>query len=247
MPMTQRLAVIADTHGNLLALEAVLADITARGISRVIDLGDCVSGPLWPAETCDRLMELGFPTVRGNHDQWVTSTQPLGATDEFARAALTERQMDWLRRLPPRQILPGLLAVHGTPDNDNQYLLEKVAAFQLIPDSPAAITARLGAAPPLVLCAHSHQPRLIRLPDGPTVLNPGSVGCPAYQDPTGDPHVSEIGSPHARYAVVTEAGAELIAVEYDHRAAAARALACGRPDWAHALATGYALPLPNMP
>jgi len=255
--MDQRFAVIADIHGNLLALQAVLADLATRGITRVIDLGDCVSGPLWPAETCDRLMGLGFPTVRGNHDRWVTDwpADRLGATDRFTRAALTDVHMAWLRALPPAQAFPGILAVHGIPGDDTRYLLERVAAFRLVPDTPAAIATRLGAAPldetvNLVLCGHSHQPRLMRLPDGPTVLNPGSVGCPAYQDPTGDPHVSEVGSPHARYAVVHQSAnaisAELIAVDYDHRAAAARAEAFGRSDWAHALATGYALPLPGM-
>ena len=250
--MDQPFAVIADIHGNLPALDAVLADIAARRITQVIDLGDCLSGPLWPAETCDRLMALRFPTVRGNHDRWVAEfpTDRLGATDRFTRTALADRHMDWLRALPPVQALPGILAVHGSPADDNRYLLERVAAFHLVPDTPQAIAARLGDAPALVLCGHSHQPRLIRLPDGPTVLNPGSVGCPAYQDPTDDPHVSQAGSPHARYAVVRRSNdmitAELIAVEYDHRAAAARATELGRPDWAHALATGYALPLPGM-
>lgn len=251
-PMDQSFAVIADIHGNLPALEAVLADIAARGITQVIDLGDCVSGPLWPAETCDRLMALGFPTVRGNHDRWVAElpAAQLGLTDRFTRAALTDRQLDWLRGLPPVRNLPGVLAVHGCPGDDNQYLLERVASWRLVPDQPAAIAARLGDAPALVLCGHSHQARLVGLPDGPTVLNPGSVGCPAYQDPGDPPHVSEVGSPHARYAVVSRAdgaiAADLIAVAYDHHAAAARALALGRPDWAQALATGYAVPLPGM-
>ena len=260
-PMDQRFAVIADIHGNLPALEAVLADIAARGISRMIDLGDCVSGPLWPAETCDRLMALGLPTVRGNHDRWVTDrpTDLLGVTDRFTREALTDRHLVWLRALPPMQtqihMQLGILAVHGIPGDDTRYLLERVSAFGLVPDAPAAIAARLGAAlagetPALVLCGHSHQPRLMHLPDGPTVLNPGSVGCPAYQDPGDEPHVSEAGSPHARYAVVSLSdraiSVDLVAVEYDHRAAAARAEDLGRSDWAHALGTGYALPLPDM-
>ena len=264
--MDQQFAVIADIHGNLLALEAVLADIAARGITRIIDLGDCVSGPLWPAQTCARLMALALPTVRGNHDRWVTDwpVDRLGTTDRLTRAALTERHLGWLRALPPMQTLPGVLprvlAVHGIPGDDTRYLLERVSAFHLVPDAPSAIAARLnaapmGEAPALVLCGHSHQPRLMRLPNGPTVLNPGSVGCPAYQDPAdqdpaGEPHVSQAGSAHARYAVVRLSGrtvsADLIAVDYDHRAAAARAEALGRSDWAHALATGYALPLPGM-
>jgi diadenosine tetraphosphatase ApaH/serine/threonine PP2A family protein phosphatase len=198
-------------------------------------------------------MGLGFPTVRGNHDRWVCEwpADRLGWTDRFTRSALSGLEMDWLRGLPPVLEFPGILAVHGTAGDDNRYLLERVGGFRLVPDAPAAIAERLGAVPPpLVLCAHSHQPRLIRLPDGPTVVNPGSVGCPAYQDPADDPHVSEVGSPHARYAVVRQVGgmvgAELIAVEYDHRAAAARAVECGRVDWARALATGYAEPLAGM-
>jgi hypothetical protein len=77
---------------------------------------------------------------------------------------------------------------------------------------------------------------------------PGLNNC--LHDPTDDPNVSKAGSPHARYAVVRRSNdmitAELIAVEYDHRAAAARAAQLGGLDWAHALVTGYALPLPGM-
>lgn len=245
-------AVIADIHGNLLALEAVLADIAARRITRIINLGDCVSGPLWPAETSERLMALALPTVCGNHDRWVAHLPDaqLGATDRFTRGMLAERHLNWLRGLPPRQTLPGVLAVHGTPDDDNRYLLERVANFRLVQDAPTAIAARLGEAPCLVLCGHSHLPRLVRLPGGPTIVNPGSVGCPAYQDPGGDPHVSEAASPHARYTIIRPSAggvdAALVAVEYDHAAASAQAAVLGRSDWAQALATGYAMPLPGM-
>jgi diadenosine tetraphosphatase ApaH/serine/threonine PP2A family protein phosphatase len=94
-----------------------------------------------------------------------------------------------------------------------------------------------------VLLGHSHRPDLVRLPGGVTILNPGSVGCPAYHDPTGRAHVSESGAPHARYAVVEVADgelrrADLRAVAYDWEAAARRAEANGRPDWGHALRTG---------
>jgi predicted phosphodiesterase len=249
--MDAALAVIADIHGNLPALEAVLADIAARGITRIINLGDCVSGPLWPGETCARLMALNLPTVRGNHDRWVAdeAEERLGLTDRLTRGALTDGQRAWLRDLPPRLDFQGALAVHGTPDDDNRYLLERVAERQLLLDAPEAIAARLGTAPKLVFCGHSHQPRLVRLPDGPTIINPGSVGCPAYRDPEDNPHISATGSPHARYAVVREDDGDvnvlLVAVTYDHKDAAARAASLDRADWAHALATGYAEPLPE--
>jgi predicted phosphodiesterase len=61
-----RLAALSDIHGNLPALEAVLADIGRRGVERIVNLGDIVSGPLWPRETAARLLPLALPTVRGN-------------------------------------------------------------------------------------------------------------------------------------------------------------------------------------
>ena len=80
-------------------------------------------------------------------------------------------------------------------------------------------------------------------PDGPLILNPGSVGCPSYDDPGNDPHVSESGSPHARYAVLTiiddQVSAEMIAITYDWKAASARAETNGRPEWAYGLRTGW--------
>jgi len=59
-------AAIADIHGNLLALEAVLANIARRGIREIVNLGDLVSGPLWPGETADRLIGLHMPSIAGN-------------------------------------------------------------------------------------------------------------------------------------------------------------------------------------
>jgi predicted phosphodiesterase len=69
-----RLAIISDIHGNLVALEAVLADLRARSPDVTINLGDCVTSPLWPRETFELLATLDLPTVRGNHDRWITGT-----------------------------------------------------------------------------------------------------------------------------------------------------------------------------
>jgi diadenosine tetraphosphatase ApaH/serine/threonine PP2A family protein phosphatase len=90
-----------------------------------------------------------------------------------------------------------------------------------------------------------HQQHLIQLPDGPVVLNPGSVGCPSYDDPGENPHVSESGSPHARYAVLaiddTQTSADMITVPYDWKTASAQAERNGRPEWAYGLRTGWFL------
>ena len=67
-----RLAIISDIHGNLLALETVLAHVKTRGVDAPINLGDCVTSPLWPRETLELLDTLSWPTVRGNHDRRLT-------------------------------------------------------------------------------------------------------------------------------------------------------------------------------
>jgi predicted phosphodiesterase len=62
-----KLAAISDIHGNLAALDAVLAHIARRGVGKIVNLGDILSGPLQPSETADRLMALALPTISGNH------------------------------------------------------------------------------------------------------------------------------------------------------------------------------------
>lgn len=249
-----RLAVIADIHGNVLALDAVLDDIGRRGADKIVNLGDCVSGPLWPRETCERLMPLGLATVRGNHDRWVAGGDPaaMGPSDRYAFDALDAAARAWLGALPTGLTLEAggvtIRAFHARPADDNNYLAEEIVAGRLALVDGATLASRLGeaASAGLVLCGHSHQPRLLRIAaTGAVLVNPGSVGAPAYDDPTPpQPHVSEVGSPHARYAMVSvEAGVvtavEMIAIGYDWRAAAERAAAHGRPEWAHALATGF--------
>lgn len=245
-----RFAVLADIHGNAAALDAVLDDLAGRAVDAVVNLGDCLSGPLWPERTADRLMQRPVVTIRGNHERQLLEQPPerMGASDRFTHARLSETQWAWLRALPARAVVGAdVLLCHGTPDSDLTYLLEDVTerAFGLAgPDLVARrlATVRQG----LVLCGHSHIPRLVSLPGGPVVVNPGSVGLQAYSDASPYPHCVENGSPHARYAIVESSGsgwqATFLTVAYDWRAAAAAAEAAGRGDWAHALATGYAPP-----
>ena len=243
-----QIAIIADIHGNLLALEAVLADMERRSVDRVVDLGDCVSGPLWPRATLQRLAKLGVPTVRGNHERQLATLAPsrLGPSDRFAYEDLSEDQRAGLGALATTLVVAeGILACHGTPSSDERYLIDEVEKGRLVRGTPEAIAERLGAVEAaVVLCGHSHRPDMVRLPSGVLVLNPGSVGCPAYDDPTEPAHVSESGAPHARYAVIeigsgSGVAVEQFAVAYAHEDAARRAEANGRPDWAHALRTGF--------
>jgi predicted phosphodiesterase len=197
-------------------------------------------------------MARGYPTVRGNHDRWVATLAPadMYPSDRYTFGALDKKQRRWLGALPATLRLdPDILAVHGRVDDDKCYLLEDIEQGRLVRAAADAIPQRLGGTDAaLVLCGHSHQQHMVRVPDGPVILNPGSVGLPAYRDPKGTPHVSEVGSPHARYALVSrDNGAmtvELVALDYDHANAAKRAAANENPGWAHALATGFALPAP---
>jgi len=244
-----RLGVIADVHGNALALEAVLGRLERLNLDMTINLGDCASGPLWPVEATALLRASGFQHVRGNHDRAMTAgdSASLGRSDAFAWDALDPDARAWLGSLPFSLKLEGISCFHATPTSDEAYLMETVTEGRLHQIPPTEIASRLGAATArLILCGHSHLPRLAQLADGTIIVNPGSVGCPAYDDSTEPAHVSESGSPHARFAVVTiedyAIAVEHHAVSYDWTRAAQRASENGRDDWAHALSTGTALP-----
>jgi putative phosphoesterase len=242
-----RIAAISDVHGNLLALDAVLADIATQSVNVVVNLGDLLSGPVQPRETADRLMELDLPTVRGNHERQLLTYAPerMGVSDRLAHDTISDRHRQWLAELPlTLQVADGVLAFHGSPTDDLVYLLETVDPSGARPATEAEVTERLGASVdvPLLLCGHTHLQRSMRLPVGALVLNPGSVGWPAYDDDHPYPHVMEAGTPHARYAIADDASgqwrAEFRSVVYDWDRAAATAEGNGRPDVAGALRTG---------
>ncbi|HEX6052050.1 MAG TPA: metallophosphoesterase family protein [Gemmatimonadaceae bacterium] len=247
--MASRFAAITDVHGNLPALEAVLDDIRRRNVDVVVNLGDHVSGPLWPRETAASLMRQRWTQISGNCDRQVVRRPPseLGASDRFAYEQLTAEQRTWLAVLPDRASpFEDVLLFHGAPDDDDAYLLESVDAHGVRLASYHEIEGRLkGISAPLMLCGHTHHPRCVRVNDA-LVVNPGSVGLPAYEHDEPSAHVIECGSPHARYAVLERAVrgwiVDLIAVPYDHHAAAARAERNGRPDWVVALRTGFMTP-----
>ncbi len=235
------IAVLSDIHGNLPALEATVADAETRGCTDFANLGDIVSGPLWPRETADWLMERDWPTIAGNHERQLLEDSPerIGASDAFARKHLRKEQLAWLARLPGEMDLPGAWCTHARPGNDHEYWLETVTPEGAREATTTEIEARMGQrSDPVMLHGHSHLQRCVTLSTGQRIANPGSVGLPAYDDDRPHPHVMESGDPQARYLILRGDEIELCAVPYDHAAAAARAAANGRADWEQALLTG---------
>ncbi len=240
-----RIAVISDIHGNLIALEAVLADIRSRGVDLIVNCGDLCTSPLWPRETMELLETLRLPTVRGNHDRWMAqlSVEKMSPALVYTHAQLSEAQRSMLGNLPTTHRLEGsVLMCHGTPTDDYTFLLEDRTDGRLICSRPFDVAQRLaGFSADLVLCGHSHHAHMVWTPPGTLVVNPGSVGCPIFAD---NPSAvdNDARAPHARYAVVTKRGgtwsAEFLALAYDWDAAASRARANGREAWARAYVTG---------
>ena len=237
-----RIAILTDIHGNLPALEAVIADADAQGCTAFVNLGDSLSGPLWPAETADLLIARDWPTIAGNHERQLLTIDRarMNASDAFARDALEDRHLSWLASQPPTLALsPDILLCHGTPTDDLQHFLHTVAGGGVRDASDAELVDRAGDRHvAMILCGHTHLPRVVSLADGRIAANPGSVGLQAYDDDHPEPYRVENGDPLARYAIVDGKEVTLRAIAYDHEIAARRADANGRPDWAIALRTG---------
>lgn len=241
-----RLAVIADVHGNADALQAVMADIATQSPDQVVNLGDCLSGPLEAGRTADLLMAEAWPTVRGNHDRWlVTPPDPIGPWEADILPTLSPMQRDWMAALPPTLVVGEAFLCHATPASDLVYWLHHVQPDGTVAPRPqGGIAAEVGSvAQPLILCGHTHLARAVQLPDGPLIVNPGSVGCPGYDDDHPVPHKVEAGTPLACYAILDRRGGlwavSFRQVPYDTTRVVAMAEARKSPEWASALRTGW--------
>jgi len=192
-----RVAVLSDIHGNLPALDAVLAALAPYDV--VWQLGDVVGYGPQPDEVVARLSEIGARGVRGNHDAAAIGALSTDAFNDDARAAVewTSARIgpstrDWLRALPERSTEGDFTLVHGSPrDPVWEYLF-----------SSAVARANLGAFETQhCLVGHTHIPLVFREDDGHVemlspsdgsgleldarrvILNPGSVGQPRDGDP----------------------------------------------------------------
>lgn len=241
-----RIAFVTDIHGNLAALEAVVHDIERRGVARVVNLGDSLSGPLMPRETARALMARDWFHLAGNHERQILSSGPegRGASDSYARSTLTAPEREWIASLEPMaRIDDDVYACHGSPRSDLEHLLETIDPSGMRAATRDEVGVRCaGVDAGLIVCGHSHIPRVLRLAAGPLVVNPGSVGLQAYDDDDPYPCRVENHSPDARYAIAEQVDgrwiATLIAVPYDAEPMARLAQQRGRAAWAFALRTG---------
>ena len=256
-----KIAIISDIHGNLPALQAVLAEIDREGVDHIINVGDTLGGPLESSRTADLLTTRGILMIAGNHERQLLTLplHKLNRSDACTACEVSSAHRDWLASAPPTVWLADdVFVCHGTPYSDLHYWLETVtndfgqnSSPGVRAATPAEVLKRLGTGPhtaaSLIICGHTHIPRVVSVPSPTgghfmTIVNPGSVGLPAYDDAHPYLHHIETGSPHARYAIAEQTPAglqiDLRCVMFDYESMALLVEARRRPDWAVALRTG---------
>ncbi|MBE9097940.1 metallophosphoesterase family protein [Vacuolonema iberomarrocanum] len=192
-----KFAILSDIHGNLWALTAVLNDAKRRGITQFINLGDVLYGPY------TLLKAIAAITIQGNEDREVyefeqhpDETHP---TLPYMLKELGDEPVQWLKSLPKTAVIAEeIFACHSTPKSDRVYLLEDIASGHPIVRDEAAILGYLDdIKQPVIVCGHSHIPRVVQLSSGQLIINSGSVGVPAYDDDIPNYHIMHNCSPLA--------------------------------------------------
>ena len=200
------LAILSDIHGNLVALDTVIAELAHRSIDQIICLGDVAASGPQPHEVIDSLMGSGWPIVRGNADAWLlhperyTGEDPfyqrIDEIDAWCESQLTGQDKAFLATFKP-VIEVGLgdglhlLGYHGSPRSDQEFVTATT------PDQ--IIHEIFGEFPQHIFVGgHTHQQMLRRYRDA-VLLNPGSVGLP-YE--TMRPDARERNVPWAEYALL---------------------------------------------
>lgn len=200
------LCLLYDVHGNLPALEAVLADARARGAQRYLLGGDYALFGAWPSETVALLRTLDADWIRGNGERW--TADPDAAPDavvgaaERCRELLGEPAARELAALPETLRRGDVLYCHGSPRSD-------VRSFLPVPADDETELLQAADKRRLVF-GHTHLQFRRTAADGTELINPGSVGMPFDSD-----H-------RAAYALVDDDGEVVLRrVEYDFAASAA--------------------------
>ena len=193
-----RIAVLSDIHGNLEALEAVLAEVDRLGIERLYSLGDIVGYGPSPAACVEIVRRRAAVSLTGNHDAAVVGRTPLDEFNEFARWAvnwtmshLDPGQAEYLRSLPYAHRTPDLVLVHASPIEPERW--HYIHGMADIEEHFAAFAERL------CFVGHSHRPGVFAIrgdhgaarrgerealrPGLRYLVNAGSVGQPRDRDP----------------------------------------------------------------
>ncbi|MFW9821025.1 MAG: metallophosphoesterase family protein [Candidatus Thorarchaeota archaeon] len=247
MRFKSQIAVLSDIHGNSLALRAVLKDIKERKIQSIFNLGDSLYGPLDPIGTADILIKHNIPSICGNEDRilLVHSDEDfeISPSLSYVLDLIDSKIVKWIKNLKEIIECDDMILFHGTPENDSEYFIEKVTENGVEIKSNSELEKQVsGFNQKIILCGHSHIPRSIHLQDGKLIINPGSVGLPAYIDFYPYPHKMETGTPYARYCIINKNEKhwyiEDIFIPYDWEKAALIARENGRPDWANWLKYG---------
>ena len=197
------LGLLYDVHGNLPALEAVLAD--AADVETWVLGGDYSLFGAWPEETVRRLGELDARWIRGNGERWTASPDeapgPVRPAIARCRELLGDALVEELAALPASLADDGVLYCHGSPVSDVESFFPEPA-----PDEERLLG---GVASGRIFFGHTHLPFARLGPHGVELVNPGSAGMPFD------------GDPRAAYAVVRDdRSVEHRRVAYDHRASA---------------------------
>lgn len=177
-----RIAFVSDMHGNLVALEAVLADLETTRPDQVVVGGDIALGGPRPVEVVDRLRALGWPAVKGNSDAAVAGDWPrpdmagtfIGQAAARTAEMLGPERVEWLASLPLAWRDDAIAAVHAVPGDPWPVVMHDDPDERL-----RDVYSPLGVA--TAVYGHIHHPYVRRLP-GLTVLNSGSVSLSLDRD-----------------------------------------------------------------
>jgi putative phosphoesterase len=234
-----RIALLSDIHGNIAALESVISSIKNKEIQLVYNLGDSIYGPLWPNETADYLRKSDIKSILGNGDFDILSNHNDNKTMNENFSDLSEVNRKWIKDLPKYLVENDLTIFHGTMNSMYEYFFEYIKNGRVNVYETEEIKNRVQKIKTKYIgCGHSHIERIMTI-DDQILINPGSVGLPAYSD--NEPkHKIETLNNRAKYIEVNENEIVVNYIKYDYKIAAKQARKNNREDWAYSIETGRA-------
>ncbi len=210
-----RIAVIADIHSNIYALQAVLRDIDQQEVEQIICVGDLVGYATFPNEVIELIRKRGILTIQGNYDESVAEDrfacgcdykdpkklEQAGMSLVWTQNIITPENKEWLKNLPIEKRIKiegkDIYLVHGSPRMNNEYLyVDNEAILEILQDYSFDI----------LICGHTHKPYTKNV-GGRYIVNAGSAGKPKH------------GNPQATYVIlqITERAVDFLIreIEYD--------------------------------